>query len=190
MSEVKEPKKASATKKAAPKKKVEVKAENTKFCQFCGESILETADVCGKCGKFVNEQAKASATGDTTKVYRVLSYLGILWLVGMLSKEKNDKSVKFHVGQGMLVTILAVALQVVASIINNAVIANIFRTEITYWGIKTGVYTVSGFGATLITIINLVVWGIVLTFEIIGITNAVKNRDKKLPVIGKVAFYK
>lgn len=200
MSEVKESKKTvskSATKapvkKVAQKNIIETKSENSKFCQFCGENILAEADVCPKCGKFVNEEAKKNskqANTNNTKVYKILSYCGILWLIGLLVPEKNDKSVKFHVGQGMLVTIVGVILNVVAAIINSVIIANIFKTEVTYGYFKTGVYATSSFGLVLISLINFAVWAVVIALEIIGIINAVKEKDKELPIIGKYAFYK
>ena len=58
---------------------------------------------------------------DSTKVYKILSYIGILWIVGLFVKEKDDESVKFHVGQGMLVTITAIVI----SLINDLVISQI-----------------------------------------------------------------
>ena len=36
---------------------------------------------------------------ENIKIYKVLSYIGILWLIGLLVDEKNDEKLKFHVGQ-------------------------------------------------------------------------------------------
>ena len=56
---------------------------------------------------------------DSTKVYKILSYIGILWIVGLFVQEKDDESVKFHVGQGMLVTIVAIVISLINDLVKN-----------------------------------------------------------------------
>jgi len=136
----------------------------------------------------VEEQAKAEAPKSDNKVYKILSYIGILWLVGMFVKEKNDKSVRFHVGQGIILTIAGVIVSIAASIINNLIIANIFTTTVNVFGMP--VTTVSGFGVTIMNILNLAVYVFNILFMVLGIINAAKGKDEELPYIGKFAFYK
>lgn len=125
------------------------------------------------------EVQKTSETKNV-KLYSVFAYIGILWIVGLLVKEKDNKTVKFHVGQGMLVTLL----NVVISVINNAIISNIFVTTEYIFGVAYK--SVSGLGLAIEGVLSL----IPLVLMIIGIVNAAKDKEEELPVIGKFAFYK
>jgi uncharacterized membrane protein len=171
-----------ATKKA-PKEEKEVVVKTGKFCEYCGSSISEKAEVCTNCGKYTSlhkEKETVKVESKDTKIFNILSYLGILWIVGMLSDHKNDKDVKFHIGQGMLLTII----YVVIGIINNLIIANVFVTKVTYWYYTYK--TTSSLGYFLMWIL----WLVPAVLSVIGIINAVKGEEKELPVIGKYAFYK
>ena len=129
--------------------------------------------------KVVKEEPKQETTtkNNDNKMYNILSYLGVLWLVSMLAcPNKDDKDVKFHIGQGMLIT----GLIIIVNLINRLLIANIFVTRI--WGIRT----VSTLGINIMWILNLVP----VVFAIIGIINAYKEEQKELPIIGKFVFYK
>ena len=178
------------------------------FCQNCGKEITEGKSFCGECGASVNgevntntqnttevkEQASTvtnsnSNEGWDPKVYKILSYIGILWLVGIFGKRKNDPSVRFHVGQGIMITICSVALSIVVYLISTFVIANIFVTELEVWGVSMG-KTVSGTGLAIMSFLDFAVWGVQILFMILGIRNVCKGEDKELPVIGSHAFYK
>ena len=41
---------------------------------------------------------------NNNKLYNILSYLGILWLVGLIA-AKDEPDVRFHVNQGIVLTI-------------------------------------------------------------------------------------
>lgn len=117
-----------------------------------------------------------------TKVYTILSYIGILWLVGLLVQERNDKSVRFHVGQGILITIISLII----NLINDIIVANVFvTTKFGYWGMAQ--YTTT---SVLGNIIMFSLWVIPIALSIIGIINAAQGNDKELPIVGKFAFYK
>ena len=131
-----------------------------------------------------NLQNNSNVNNNNT-IYKVLAYMGILWLVGLLGKGKDDESVKFHVGQGMILTIASVILYIIVSLINNLLITNIFKE--TLFGITIGV---SPTGLAIMGILNLAVTAFQLTFMIIGIVNVNKGTNKKLPIIGSFAFYK
>lgn len=119
-------------------------------------------------------------SGNVT-LFCVLSYIGILWLVGLIaSPEKDDPRVRFHVGQGILLTVVAAILSIAGGIVTT-VIKAIFS-----FGIFHVFSIVAGLIATLITIaISL---GL-LALMIIGILHAVQGKEEPLPVIGKFAFY-
>ena len=127
-----------------------------------------------------NQQVQQSQN-DQTKIYRVLSYIGILWIIGLLVEDKNEPDVKFHTGQGIILTIasaiagavlgvLCFILGVVSGLLDNALIS-----------ILTSVFT---------SLLSMAVSGGKLALMIVGIINAVNNQNKELPVIGKFAFYK
>lgn len=121
-----------------------------------------------------------NSTSSNVKLYSILSYIGILWIVGLLVKEKSDKTVRFHVGQGMLLTLL----NIVISVINRAIIGNIF--SVTEYVLGVPYRTVSGLGLAIEFILSLIPF----VLMIIGIVNASKCKEEELPVIGKFAFYK
>lgn len=127
-----------------------------------------------------NNVAKPAATNN--KALKILSYLGILVCIPLFSKEKDDPSVKFHIGQGLV----CFAMQILILLTDRIVISNVFRTEVKYFGIGTGVYTVSGLGHMIRWALYLVGFVLVL----IGIANAASEKDKEVPIIGKFAFYK
>ena len=93
------------------------------------------------------------------KIFNVLSYVGILWLIGLLAKP-NEQDVRFHVNQGILLTIAGFAAGIVAII------------PVLGW-IAAGVVGIA-----------------VFVFAIMGIVNAVKGEQKELPLIGKFKILK
>lgn len=164
------------------------------FCQNCGAQIDEGNSICQNCGSNINEvnnnsssyTQSTTSSSDSNKAYKILSYFGILWLVGLLSsKVKDDKSVRFHVGQGMIITIVYAIVEVVVQLMNNLVIANIFKEKV--WGVTIGV---SPTGLALMSFLNFAVVIVYSIFELIGIINVCKGQDKELPIIGEHAFYK
>ena len=174
--------KKAPVKKVAPKKAEEVKITTSKFCEYCGKSISEKAEVCPNCGKYtsLHKEKVESSTIKDNKIFNILSYFGILWIIGMLCDHKDDKDVRFHVGQGMLVTIVELAV----ALINNLLIANIFVRRIDYW--YYSYKTTSGFGLFLMWVL----WMVPAVLSVIGIINAYKGEQKELPFIGKYKFYK
>ena len=110
------------------------------YCPKCGNKVDDGAAFCQNCGAklntsrtdFSDELKRFTDTPDSTsqydprdiadnKVMGVLCYLGLLWLVPLLA-AKNSPFVKFHLNQGLLVLIIALA----SSILNWIPIINIF----------------------------------------------------------------
>ncbi len=168
------------------------------FCPKCGSQNDDNAAFCKSCGNALTKQQaneaqpqqpvqapKAPAKSDNSKIYKILAYIGILWLVGMLvNPEKNDPKVRFHVGQGIILTITSVALNIVGAILS-AIFKAIFGVH--YFGYYIGMSTAG-------TLLNAIVWlaisAALIVLMVLGIVNAVKGVEKQLPVIGKFAFYK
>lgn len=99
------------------------------------------------------EKQKQKNTGMAIVAY-------IIFFVPLLTEAKKDPFVKFHVKQGLVLFIAAVALWFVAQ----------------YLPI---------IGSLLSPLINIAV----LVFVIIGIINAVNGQEKKLPLIGQFSDY-
>ncbi|MBQ7128796.1 MAG: zinc ribbon domain-containing protein [Clostridia bacterium] len=174
------------------------------FCPKCGTQNDDSAAFCKNCGNALNIQATnetqpqsqpqpaptqtppvQAKTSDNSKIYKILSYIGILWLIGLLvNPEKNDPKVRFHVGQGIILTITGVALNIVGGILS-AIIKAIFGVY--YWGYYAGLSTT---GSVLNALVWLAISGLLIALMVIGIVNAVKGVEKPLPVVGKFAFYK
>ncbi|NLN63902.1 MAG: hypothetical protein GX144_00545 [Clostridiaceae bacterium] len=98
------------------------------------------------------------------KVMSVLSYLGILWLVPFLTEHKNDPLVKFHINQGVILTICWAGVWVISYIL--------------------------GFIPILGGIVSFLANIALIVLAIIGIVNAVNLREAELPVIGKYRIIK
>ena len=124
------------------------------------------------------QQPYPAVKADNTKLYSVLSYFGILWLIGLLADKTNPR-VRFHVNQGILLCIYEVAIGIVYAILT-AILTAIFG--VSYFG-----YTVvSSSGLVIIGILGFLVWASILALAIVGIVNAAKGQEKPLPVIGKL----
>ena len=159
------------------------------FCKQCGNRLEDGAKFCNGCGAAVENNApqanyqpagQASTSNSNAKIYKILAYIGILFLVGLLANKENDKSVRFHVGQGIVLCIAGVAASIVYSIIS----AIAFALFLDPFG------SLNVVGVLLTSVLGLAISGCTLALAIIGIVHAANGEDKELPVIGKYAFYK
>jgi uncharacterized membrane protein len=186
----------------------------SKFCTNCGSEI-EDGQVCQcqEAGQPVNNfsaappppqapyqaqnnqqpnysnQQPMTQPGDNRKIYEILSYIGILWLIGaFVQPENRDPRVRFHVGQGIILSIVEIAAAVVFGILG-AILYGAMTTTSSFYGYTyvTGVSWIYGLIMGLLwTAFSI----FTLVLSIIGIMNAVKDVEKPLPIIGKFAFYK
>ena len=117
-------------------------------------------------------------TGDNTKVFSILSYISILWLVGLLADRYNPK-VRYHVNQGIILTIFNIVVNIAISILKS------FITAI-FSGFFNGVFVFSPLGVTINGLLSLAGWGLFIAFMIIGIMHAAQGREEPLPVIGSL----
>ena len=130
---------------------------------------------------------------DKKKLYSMLCYIPLVWLVGMLSAENKDQRVRFHVGQGIIHSIyfgICCVVSIILSVIFSAVLTA--KKEVVVWGIGTGVYTkgpsiVAGLLSWLFAIVLI---GSAVALGVMAVQNIRKNQDKPLPIIGKMAFYR
>ena len=124
------------------------------FCKECGKKMPEDSKFCPECG-----------TNNST-VFKIVSYIGILWILGLFCGSKNDSKVRFHVGQGIILTIACVAAGIVAGIINLIIVATC--VEASFFGITTGVNTL---GKVLLAIVNLAYYGACIFYIVTGIVH-------------------
>ncbi|HTL39230.1 MAG TPA: hypothetical protein VL306_00230 [Methylomirabilota bacterium] len=95
--------------------------------------------------------------GSNKTLMGILSYLGILVVIPLITDAKNDQFVKFHIKQGLVLLICDV-------------LANfIVRIPVFGW------------------ILSPLIWLGILVLAIMGIINVVNNQTKELPVIGHLA---
>lgn len=125
----------------------------------------------------VIEEKKVDNTGNSnqndqsnTILFSILSYIGILWLIPLLV-EKNDKVVRFHVNQGIVLFIFdiigSIAVGILSAIFVFIPVISFLRVVI----------------APLFGILCFVLM-------IIGIVNAANKSEKPLPIIGKFQILK
>lgn len=169
--------------------------EGTAFCANCGASLAQTPPVQQQPSVYqqpiqpppVAQNPYATENG---KLFSILAYIPFLWLIGLLVEpEKSDAKVRFHVGQGIILTIVGAALSIASSILFG-ILGNIFRTEISYWGVRSGVYIPAGWVSGLSMLVGLAISGVCLVLLILGCINASKGEQKQLPIIGNFAFIK
>ncbi|MBE7056330.1 MAG: hypothetical protein E7388_02675 [Ruminococcaceae bacterium] len=139
------------------------------YCEKCGKEVQD-GQVCDCQTTVVTDQAAGNS-----KLFSILSYISILWLLGLLiSPEKNDPKVKFHVGQGIILSIVGAALGITAGIIS---------------GIMTAILP-DLLAALLTAPISLAASAASIIWMVLGIINAAKGEQKQLPIIGQYAFIK
>lgn len=125
----------------------------------------------------VIEEKKVDNTGNSnqndqsnTILFSILSYIGILWLIPLLV-EKNDKVVRFHVNQGIVLFIFDIIGSIAVDILSAIFV---FIPVISFLGVVI---------ASLFGILCFVLM-------IIGIVNAANKSEKPLPIIGKFQILK
>lgn len=67
--------------------------------------------------KFQEQEFKFSKISPQT-LYCVLSYIYILWIIGFLS-DKNNKIVKFHVNQGIILSTVSLFSLIIINILSS-----------------------------------------------------------------------
>ena len=108
----------------------------------------------------------SAVPADTTKLFSVLSYLSVFWVVSLLVKP-DDPTVKFHVNQGILLSIMAAAFSLIIAVLN-------------------AVFVFLPFMLVFTTLLSVVAGVIVFGLMVIGFINAVQKQEKPLPVIGQI----
>jgi uncharacterized membrane protein len=147
------------------------------FCKKCGAPMQEGVKFCPACGAQTEEaQQNQAADAAANKTMAILSYI-IFFIPLITGDHKKSPFVKFHVNQGTVLAIAAVAWGIAENIVL-AILRALLWNGYT-WGIY-GVFS---------TILNIL-WLAPTILCIYGIYNAATGKQKELPVIGKFRIIK
>lgn len=117
------------------------------------------------------------------RVMSILAYFGILFFLPLVVTP-NSKYGRFHANQGLLLLLWGVAVGVVNGILY-AICRVIFGQEV--WGIYVGM---SGAGSFIYGLLSFLISVPGIYLFIVGLINAINNRAKELPFIGKIRIIK
>lgn len=105
--------------------------------------------------------------------YSILSYIGFLFLIPILSnRHKKSEYLLFHVNQGFNLFALEVFVFIIIGVLNSVFI------------------NVMSYAPIWLSIINFVMYTIVVVLMLFGIVNSINGKSKSLPLIGKYKFIK
>ena len=114
----------------------------------------------------------------------MLSYLGILWLVPLVSsKHKESPFTRHHLNQGLVITVLWACAAIAAVLLG---LIRVQRPRLV-WGVPIGYYMVTPWWVSLTS--SLLFLG-VAALAIIGLISAISSKSTELPIIGKIKFFK
>lgn len=119
---------------------------------------------------------RAPSSPETVRLYNILSYFSFLWIVGLIADHHNPK-VRFHVNQGILLSILELVLGIAVGIVSS-LLTSIFSVGF------GPMLVFSQLGATVVGLLKLAQFGIIAALIIIGVMHAVQDKEEPLPVIG------
>ncbi|MCL1823986.1 MAG: hypothetical protein FWG44_07260 [Oscillospiraceae bacterium] len=123
-----------------------------------------------------------------------LSYVFIFWLAALFNKEvKDDPLVRFHAGQGIMLSIMTAGLLAVRELLFSVFyyigeFIAIIKEETAYGFSNNFFNGTAGFIIKIIFDSGILAFYII--FLLIGIGNASKKTLQPLPLFGKSAFYK
>ncbi len=106
------------------------------------------------------------------KLFHILSYIPVLFLLSLFIPEKDNPAVRFHCGQGMMLTIFFIAC---------SVLTRVFNLTLGWLPLL---------GPVLVYLFSAAAGLASLALMVIGIANAASDKEKPLPFIGKYAFYR
>ena len=141
-------------------------------CRKCGSNIENEARFCPSCGEYFGsnkKQGRASferADIRNNKLMAAFAYMGILVLIPIFA-AKESKFARFHARQGLLLLMAEIIFSVCYCTLSFIVLSVSWRLY------------------SIVRIAGMVSY-VFLVLAVIGISNAVSGRVKKLPVIGDI----
>lgn len=105
--------------------------------------------------------------------YAILSYIGFLFLIPIFNKTyKQSKYVLFHVNQGFNLFAVEIFVFIILGLLNTIFVKSIQYTPV--W----------------LSIMNFLLYSIVVILMLLGIVNSINGKSKELPLIGKYRYIK
>lgn len=167
---------------------------DSQFCVNCGANVMQNAASGASNGAVDRVVGFFKALNNTTdytmqcnpndagsnQVMGILAYIPLLFLIPYFA-AKNSVFAKFHANQGLLCTIVLLALGLVNTVIG-LIVGLIF-------GIGSIIF-LQVIGDIICWIIGIASAAIFLYFMIIGIINAANRKLKELPLIGSFRLIK
>ncbi len=165
-----------------------------RYCVKCGRQVEDTMNFCPSCGAQIPEEDSYYTYGyennqytqnqayqseyvqqnvkeeSSDRVLAVLSYLGLLVFVPVLSGSKSE-FVRFHANQGLVLFICTALWNALDWILSRFV-----------WFINVGIISLGD----ILSILDLVF----VVLAIIGIVNVFKSKKRELPFIGNIVLLK
>lgn len=143
-----------------------------KKCEKCGKKVENEARFCPVCGNYFENPRKPQrsqyepADIQNNKIMAALAYMGILVLIPIFA-AKESRFARYHVRQGLVLFISGIAFSVCYLILS-------FVALSVSWKLFP-----------IVRIVGLLSYAF-LVLSVIGISNAVSGKVKRLPVIGSL----
>jgi uncharacterized membrane protein len=151
------------------------------FCQKCGAELQTGIKFCPVCGTPIDQMQQTQANdAEQNKMMAILSYI-IFFIPLITGDHKKSSFVKFHVNQGTLLAIVAIAYSIIRGLLSA-----IIKVPVTLYGYNTGVYYTPGWLATILWLIGIPI----MAACVYGIYNAATGKQIELPIIGKYRLIK
>lgn len=113
----------------------------------------------------LNDNLNKGEGKSNLKIFSILSYIGIFWIVGLIS-ERDDPVVRFHINQGIIKTVVFSSLWFVIFVISKILAA------------------ISTILLSIVALLWLAYFLIMFVYVILGIINAKNEVQRPLPIIG------
>ncbi len=123
-----------------------------------------------------NDSTPGSYGRGVQKLLSALSYVGILWIIGLIF-GRYDSKVRYHINQGIILTIFEFIFRIILFILH-AVIKIFLIMPFSM------VPIISAAGSLINNILTYIYGAITAVYVIIGIVNAISDRERPLPIIG------
>lgn len=113
----------------------------------------------------LNDNLNKGEGKSNLKIFSILSYIGIFWIVGLIS-ERDDPVVRFHINQGIIKTVVFSSLWFVIFVVSKILAA------------------ISTILLSIVALLWLAYFLIMFVYVILGIINAKNEVQRPLPIIG------
>lgn len=113
----------------------------------------------------LNDSLNKGEGKSNLKIFSILSYIGIFWIVGLIS-ERDDPVVRFHINQGIIKTVVFSSLWFVIFVVSKILAA------------------ISTILLSIVALLWLAYFLIMFVYVILGIINVKNEVQRPLPIIG------